>query len=75
MLGHSAEGNKHLVLSCSDGCLGLLDNDLLGLTLLALELESLTTLKLDLTWLHQLDLYMDTGPQYRSMLFHYSIRQ
>lgn len=43
---------KHLILSSGDGRLGLLDDDLLGLTLLALELESLTTLQLDLTWLH-----------------------
>lgn len=50
---------QHLVLSCRDGRLGLLDDDLLGLTLLTLELESLTTLKLDLAWLHQLDLPME----------------
>lgn len=45
-----------LVLSSSDGRLGLLDDDLLRLTLLALELQSLTTLQLYLTRLHQLDL-------------------
>lgn len=45
-----------LVLSSSDSRLGLLDDDLLRLTLLALELQSLTTLKLYLTRLHQLDL-------------------
>lgn len=51
---------EYLVLSSSDGCLGLLDNDLLGLTLLALELKSLPALQLDLTRLHQLDLHTDT---------------
>lgn len=59
----------HLVLSGGDGCLGLLDDDLLGLTLLALELESLTALQLDLTRLHQLDLHKHT------MTVHFSSRQ
>ncbi len=54
---------NHLVLSGSNGCLWLLDDDLLWLTLLTLELQSLTALQLDLTWLHQLDLHMDTAPQ------------
>lgn len=57
----------HLVLSSCDGCLRLLDDDLLGLTLLTLELESLTALQLDLTWLHQLDLHMDTGQRLPSV--------
>lgn len=48
-----------LVLSCSDGGLGLLDDDLLGLTLLPLQLQRLPSLKLDLPWLHQLDLSAD----------------
>jgi len=41
-----------LVLAGGDGGLGLLDDDLLGLTLLALQLEGLPTLQLDLPWLH-----------------------
>lgn len=45
-----------LVLSCSNGSLGLLDDDLLGLTLLPLQLQRLPSLQLDLPWLHQLDL-------------------
>lgn len=57
---------QHLVLSCRDGRLGLLDDDLLRLTLLTLELESLATLKLDLTWLHQLDLPMETTDIFRT---------
>ncbi|KAG7220742.1 hypothetical protein INR49_017856 [Caranx melampygus] len=52
----------------SDGCLGLLDDDLLGLTLLALELERLTPLQLYLTWLHQLDLQPDTVDNSHSLL-------
>lgn len=51
---------QYLVLSSCDGCLWLLDDDLLGLTLLALELKGLTALQLDLTRLHQLDLHTDT---------------
>lgn len=45
-----------LVLSCSNGGLRLLDDDLLGLTLLPLQLQRLPSLQLDLPWLHQLDL-------------------
>ena len=62
----------HLVLSSCDGRLRLLDDDLLGLTLLTLELESLTALQLDLTWLHQLDLHMDPGHSLPSV--HFSIK-
>lgn len=57
---------QHLVLSCCDGCLGLLDDDLLRLTLLTLELQRLTTLKLDLTWLHKLDLPMEKTDIFRT---------
>lgn len=53
---HSVVGLGHLVLSCGDGRLRLLDDDLLGLPLLPLQLQSLTALQLDLTRLHQLDL-------------------
>lgn len=45
-----------LVLSCSNGGLRLLDDDLLGLTLLPLQLQRLPSLQLDLPRLHQLDL-------------------
>lgn len=40
-----------LVLSSGDGCLGLLDDDLLGLALLTLELDGLAALQLDLALL------------------------
>ena len=39
---------RYLRLASSDSCLGLLDDDLLGLALLALHLHSLPTLDLDL---------------------------
>lgn len=45
-----------LVLSCSNGGLRLLDDDLLGLPLLPLQLQRLPSLQLDLPRLHQLDL-------------------
>lgn len=46
----------HLGLSGGDGRLGLLDDDLLGGTLLALHLKRLSPLELDLPWLNELDL-------------------
>ena len=60
-------------MSSRDSCLGLLDDDLLRLTLLTLELESLATLQLYLTWLHQLNLhkqnYISVGPAFREVRF------
>lgn len=57
-LGHllSLDSNLLLCLSLasSDCSLWLLDDDLLGLTLLALHLHSLPTLNLDLSRRHQL---------------------
>lgn len=66
---------SYLVLSGCDGCLRLLNDDLL-LTLLTLELKSLATLQLYLTWLYQLDLHTDTfsrAQQHRRRKFSDSI--
>lgn len=46
----------NLILPCCNGSLWLLDDNLLGLTLLPLQLQRLPSLKLDLPRLHQLDL-------------------
>ena len=56
---------SYLRLASSDGCLGLLDDDLLGLALLALCLLSLPTLDLDLSWWDQLYLLQNPCPRHR----------
>lgn len=49
----------YLILACGNGCLRLLNNYLLSLSLLCLDLQRLTSLNLDLPWLHQLNLQQD----------------
>lgn len=62
------EIRNYLGLASSDCCLGLLDDDLLGLTLLALHLHSLPTLDLNLSRWDQLYLCKRTQRKVSTLL-------